>query len=267
LLLTACVLPEVSDATTGDSAAENGEAHMSSQMTVPEGVASAPSESAPAPRSGSAEALTDAGGLRDAHQQMRPEQSGSSASESADERFVCEGNQLLQCGPGASACLPLATCTSAILCDAQMGRCHQAACAPGSGICEGNVLLRCNADGTDYERESCGRSRQCNASRGRCDVCEPFSGECIDQRSRRVCRADGTAYEMQVCGGETPYCSGGRCVACLQHSDCPAIVCRNLDCRVGSCSKRAWPNDTPCVAPDGQAGTCSSGNCIANDAP
>jgi hypothetical protein len=241
------LLPEVSEVPSADGLApSNGSANTPPQVTAPEGVAPQPSDAPSPSNSDSALGPMDAG-------------RGSAAQEQPNhDRFICDGTHLLQCGPGISTCQPIEVCTSGLLCDASMGRCRQALCAPGTGVCEGNVLRKCNLDGTEYERED-RESRHCNALEARCDTCEPFSSICDGQRSRRVCRADGVTYDVETCTGASPYCYDGRCVVCAKDNDCPAATCRTPFCSAGACFLEGEPDGTPCVSSTGQAGTCLNG--------
>jgi hypothetical protein len=249
LLPTACLLPEVSEVTASDSLAP-----INSNPNTPP-----PSDALSPSNSDSAVEPVDAGRGMVAHDQPRnAEQSGSGGSEGHSDSFICDGNHLLQCGADSSMCQPIEVCTSVSLCDASMGRCRQALCAPGSGTCEGNVLRKCNVGGTEYEREDC-ESRHCNALEARCDTCEPFSSLCDGQRSRRICRVDGAAYELKACAGATPYCYDGRCVVCAKDNDCPAATCRTPFCSGGACFLEGEPDGTPCVSSTGQSGTCLNG--------
>jgi len=201
----------------------------------------------------------DAGRAPAADEQPRPGgQSGPSMPNGSGMRFVCDGNRLLRCDLGSSTCQPIKLCTSAPLCDAATGRCSPALCAPGSGMCEGNVLRKCNLDGTEYEREDC-ESRHCNAMHARCDSCVPFTSACDGERARRACAADGMAYELEACGGTNPYCYEGRCVACSKDEDCPAATCRTPFCSAGACFLENERDGTPCVSAAGEAGTCLNG--------
>lgn len=75
--------------------------------------------------------------------------------------------------------------------------CIPASCESGVIIgCQGNGLLRCNADGTDYEVVACANG--CDTANARCNDCTPEAALCSGT-SLMTCGSSGTVESTEEC--------------------------------------------------------------------
>lgn len=233
---TGCVLPEVSSGSSVSEAPPQSQ-HV---LTDEENAVVSPAQNADrnmirqpsGPEAGALPAASGASGTMTAGVQ--------STCEAA--QFRCDGNTLQECNPATQHYEKLDTCVSAAFCDATYGSCRAPDCLPGSGSCQGNVLHKCNADGTQFVDEACG-DRFCSNAHVACDVCEPGSTEC-DGDILLTCNTDGTGKNPHPCPTDLPLCIRGQCVQCVTNAECPRVgecytaVC-NMNLRCGAQPIRA----------------------------
>jgi len=175
----------------------------------------------------------------------------------------CDGATLDVCAQDGQSFSRVMDCVSGPLCDAESGSCIDATCEAGTTTCQGNTLLKCNADATDYElMMPCGQGT-CDAVGGDCNKCEPGTRTC-EQNTVLTCDASGQDYTSQRCSGDRKCVDEGRCVECVADGDCSELssedgckvgVCRNESCTTSNAILRS------CV---GQPGMCSGGRCVCN---
>ena len=103
-------------------------------------------------------------------------------------------------------------------------------CAPGLSRCEGTVLSRCNADGTELQQTDCAStpcadesSMGCTCAAGACVaiLCEPSETRCTEDGAAYVtCRGDGVAFaDRRNCPERT------RCIQDGGGAVCSADLC------------------------------------------
>lgn len=117
------------------------------------------------------------------------------------ERPVCAGGQCVECGrdndcPNGGRCVGTS--------------CVAAACSTGTTLCDGSVLLTCNADGTGWDTLSC--PNECVD--GTCVGCTPDDRVC-NGTTIMECADDGSQYNpVEVCQAGQQ-CGDGQCVDCF----------------------------------------------------
>jgi hypothetical protein len=148
----------------------------------------------------------------------------------------------MRCSADGVGFAMLMSCASDALCNAAQGRCDTPACRAGELSCSGDSLRECSVDQTSFREVMRCKAGLCDARAGICLACQPSSVRC-EGNTLVQCTTDGGSEQRYACEGNTPYCRGSECVACLSSSDCDSP---------GECS----------------AVTCSSaGECIYGDAP
>jgi hypothetical protein len=158
-----------------------------------------------------------------------------------------------------------------MLCDAFTGTCKSKACSTGDYKCDGNQLMKCNADLTGFDLDKACGSGMCNASAKRCNDCIPNETKCKDDRILLKCSPTGTGPAESRCSGTEQVCSDDRCVECTsdrdcgESDDCKMTVC---DVNTGTCgSPEVARLNATCTGSFG-AGVCDgNGSCVrcAND--
>ena len=124
------------------------------------------------------------------------------------------------CGGLCGECKPKQYCLE--------GECKAQVCAPGEKICDGDLVLKCNGQGSGFElKEDCGESGV-SCKDGQCESCK---ADCKDLQ----CGPDG-------CGGDCGTCKDGH--ACEQGVCYPE--CLNAGCPLGK----------KCVPDGGGSGLC-----------
>ncbi|MCC6624746.1 MAG: IgGFc-binding protein [Deltaproteobacteria bacterium] len=114
-----------------------------------------------------------------------------------------------RCGPqGCVACLGDGDCEGAARCVAD--RCVDSSCTTGEVICDGAVLLTCNAQGAWDTLPCPGECRD-----GACLGCAAGDRVCNGPSTVMRCKDDGSVYEaVETCDpGQT--CGDGACLTCL----------------------------------------------------
>jgi hypothetical protein len=116
--------------------------------------------------------------------------------------------------------------------------CSSNFCSPGAAACNGNVLTKCNADGSGYEvgGTDCGAGMICNSGLCKPKVCEPYSYSCKDG-DIISCYYDGLSYYVQQdCGGDARCLKpDGSNPACVPY-DCSPGLKACLGNQVGTCA-------------------------------
>jgi hypothetical protein len=268
--LASCVLPEVTSTPPDESSAVAAEATvaMSSEpppADAPTVLASEPESQAEAGAAGEAGAVSRAGAAGETATASQP----TAAAAPNVMCFRCDGVFLRKCSDAPNA-VPIAECTSAVLCDAKAGKCLSAMCAPNTATCKDNVLFKCNAQGTAYEETVCG-SKVCSEAHRSCDLCAMFR-EC-DGDTLVECDATGQSYKRTRCPSSAPYCHHNRCMECVNGTECPdgpSINCLENYCDLGQgiCRTRNRPYGDCTVDGSGEQGHCNSNSvCVAGAAP
>lgn len=139
--------------------------------------------------------------------------------------------------------------------------------AAGAGVlcgeepysCQGGVLFACEK-GFLQEKKTCGAGL-CDPVKGDCRLCVPDAVEgCLNETS--VLRCDETGYDkvLTSCTGEKPFCSGAKCVECLQNTDCKQeLNCYEAICANGNCIQEPVPQGT--VAKEQTPNDCQTSVC------
>lgn len=179
-----------------------------------------------------------------------------------DDEFQCEGAELLQCSEAGDGYQPAKTCATESLCNAVAGDCTDAACSPGQRVCDGDVLMQCNAAQTALEQLETCQPGLCDAQAGACDQCVPGAAECADASTALICNEDGTQLVQMPCPASTPACGGaGMCLECGKANDCDRPeACHEVECMAGSCVSRPLSSGT-CSGSFG-SGYCADGSCV-----
>ena len=212
---------------------------------------------------------------------------------------VCPG---LPCGEGRVCNAQLGECVDAgETCDVCFG---EGSCA-GDGECverDGRqvCLSPCGANDSCGSGESCVQgyceptSIGCDPCEGRCDqqqpICIEETGQCGECDVNNPCADGSTCGSNNRCGASCestcvidndcgmcdglPFCVEGRCVGCLQQTDCPARFscdttnfscisdpCAGISCQAGSSCDAASGR---CLKPDGSLGCSSAADCAAD---
>ncbi|TNF25659.1 MAG: hypothetical protein EP329_22650 [Deltaproteobacteria bacterium] len=127
---------------------------------------------------------------------------------------LCQGND--GCAAPTPYCSPTGICVQCLQdeqCSAghctAAGLCVSDSCTPGQATCNGNTLLTCNAQGTDWDALVC--SGGC--ADGSCVGCTPNERVC-NGNTVLQCNAGGTGFDPnQVCQDDEQ-CVNGQCVTC-----------------------------------------------------
>lgn len=138
--------------------------------------------------------------------------------------------------------------------------CIEASCEAGVIVgCQGNGLLRCNSDGTDYEVVAC--SNGCDNANGRCNDCVPNTATCSGS-SLLSCGPSGTVEATESCAlscapSPSPHCVHIEPRYLADVCNAPAA---NADFTVTSSGTLDTGLDSNCnggvVAPPGAPGLC-----------
>lgn len=188
---------------------------------------------------------------------------GACATCVSDVDYRCTGATLEVCAADGMTFQKKLECETAALCNTVAMTCTTATCAPNKITCQDNVLLKCNADGTDFaEMTPCGQGT-CDAKGGDCNVCTPGQKKC-DGAAVATCNAAGQAFDKTACGGGEKCVGAGQCVECAADADCSALT---KGCVVGACVSNMCTTKnalaaTKCTAAGNRPGTCSSGMCV-----
>lgn len=88
-------------------------------------------------------------------------------------------------------------------------------CTPDTSTCQGNSVVTCSRDGTQFRSTSCEAGERCvadspTAAECRVTVCSPDSIGCIDAASAYSCDATGTVQTRVPCGRDE-FCVEGVC--------------------------------------------------------
>jgi|GEM_PF-6904128 len=180
------------------------------------------------------------------------------------EDHQCTGVSLEQCAADGMSFTKLMDCETEGLCNAMLGQCTDAVCAPGQKACDGNNLVTCNADGTAIEGMDACANGMCDADGGDCNECQPGTKDC-DGDMAITCDATGQTWEPMACPSSAPKCVGlGQCVQCENDEDCGDLTegCKVGKCNQNRCMAANAPNSTMCQASGGKPGMCASGSCM-----
>lgn len=134
-----------------------------------------------------------------------------------------------QCNPASYHCAPYYYANTA--------HCAYNSCTPGSAICNGNTLTKCNADGSGYEPggTDCGTDQVCSGSSCTPKICQPYVNFCKD--------------------GDVHYCNYSGLSSYLER-DCGADArCLDTDAGVGCVPYDCTPGFKACIG--NQVGTCA----------
>lgn len=149
--------------------------------------------------------VTSDDGARCADVICTPNEIGCSDRETA---FLCDGTGTVQTD---------STCAEGRYC--ADGTCRDEACEPQSQICDGDVLLSCNEEGTSTTATRCAELSECSESAFGCScverscelrTCSPGSARCVGE-SRQECTRDGLTYLEPVDCGDDEVCIAGTC--------------------------------------------------------
>ena len=164
--------------------------------------------------------------------------------------FRCKGVELERCLSDGSGYEPFKTCDTEALCNAQAGDCTSSACSSGQKLCDGDVLMECAADRSQFTVLRECDAGLCNAETGACGACVPDSSSCADDTTALICDPDGSELVRKPCPAERPVCVGnGRCVQCGSTEDCgEAATCEVVFCDLasGKCEPQPAEARTPC---------------------
>jgi hypothetical protein len=143
----------------------------------------------------------------------------------------CLGKTLQVCSDDGTGYTAQEECDTEGLCNALLGMCTTAVCAPGKFSCQNNTLMQCNSAGTGFETnmKPCGQGT-CDAAGGDCNECEPGQKMC-SQNMAMTCDS-GQTLDMTPCPSGTKCVGAGECVECLSDSDCSSMT---KDCKLGVC--------------------------------
>jgi hypothetical protein len=155
-------------------------------------------------------------------------------------------------------------CDSEALCDAISKKCDPPACQPDEYKCEGNALLKCSEDLTEFDIDnpSC-PTELCDEPGKKCNKCMPSMVTCKDQSTLTTCATDGSGSTDAKCPDSTPICNVDKCVQCVSEDKCkPMSDCQTSTCMNGMCTAvQSKPVDSMCVTNGGKV--CDlTGNCV-----
>lgn len=160
----------------------------------------------------------------------------------ACEQVACVAGNMCGVKPRPAA----ETCTGG-MCD---GAGHCLVCLSNQHVCQGPALLTCSADHTGFEAsETCASEAYCDATAGKCKVCDPGTAWCNDAHTRQACAADGF-MKLAPESDSSRFCTGaGVWTACRTSADCPAAtgVCTTASCEAGTCAAVKSPAGTGCA--------------------
>lgn len=115
---------------------------------------------------------------------------------------VCQGAELWRCDTRLRRMVLADTCSSAALCDAELGACAAAACLPDQTRCQGASFEVCNPSGTAFDRvEQCLSASACDPDAGcQAPECTPGQRRCAGG-ALQECNVAGTGFDnLQSCG-------------------------------------------------------------------
>jgi hypothetical protein len=173
-----------------------------------------------------------------------------------NEPTACESNT--ECPPATPFCSVSGQCFECLTdgdCEGEAvctnGLCLSQSCTPGQKLCNGDKLLTCNADGTDWDVYECpGEAGWCEA--GACIGCEPGYAACSGKSERVICAEDGSVLLSETCPTDT-FCVEGACLACYPGTK------QCLGDWVQACNTAGgWENEEDCAA---SGSACSGGIC------
>lgn len=174
--------------------------------------------------------------------------------------FRCTGAKLESCAAdGSGFTAKSKQCDTVALCNDKVGECTTSACVPNKFVCDGDMLRTCNKDQTALEDVKPCESDLCDAVAGECDVCTPGEKTC-DGDTVVTCNTQGQGYTRSACSGNTTQCTGGKCVACTQNSECDDPgTCKQRYCNTakGTCEPKDMYDHDTC-----DDGVCSGGVCV-----
>jgi hypothetical protein len=149
-------------------------------------------------------------------------------------KFQCKEARLERCANDGSGWELFMTCDSAALCNATAGACTDKACTATTRVCSGDTLNGCNASLTALAPIMTCDAGMCDQAQGECDVCVANAKECQGNVAV-TCDANGRQATRSTCQGTTPRCTGsGRCVQCVDNTDCKGAheLCVDNRCEV-----------------------------------
>lgn len=212
---------------------------------------------------------------------------GCSPPGCAPGRYRCLGNQLSLCNVNRTGYLePVAACTTARHCDANLGRCSTEPCIPGQRQCSGDeyqecaaggwqVLQRCDEGGPCDPQTGC-QPALCGPNEYRCDGAELL--RCNVERtgwipvetceSAALCDVHAKRCEAPACLPGARRCSAfGQLERCREGRDGWDLA---LDCATRAGLPRG-PNASAACDPSGEGqclpgASCTSGALRCNDA-
>ena len=224
--------------------------------------------------------------------------SGQSCSGSKCKSTACTPScNTGACGPGSDGCGGTCSCASGDQC---VGGVCQKTCTKNASFCEGDVLLRCEADGilSQYKcsQASClaagyaGYSECGPSTLGEaaclCIPCTVDNNQCVDGKVLQSCDPDSGKLSKLTCTG-TSVCFGGACVDPTCKPSCNGTTCGPKSdgcggscncggddvCVSGYCLPPCSKQDDYCIGnelafcdlEDGKFAytTCSAAKCIA----
>jgi hypothetical protein len=173
-----------------------------------------------------------------------------------DESNTCESHT--ECPPTTPFCSVSGQCFECLTdgdCEGDAvctnGLCLSQSCSPGQKVCNGDKLLTCNADGTDWDVYECpGEAGWCEA--GACIGCEPGYAACSGKSERVICAEDGSVLLTETCPGDD-FCVEGECLSCYPGTK----QCFGEWVQVCSAAG-AWENEEDCTL---SGSSCSGGIC------
>ena len=88
-------------------------------------------------------------------------------------------------------------------------------CNSGEKVCSGNTAETCNANGTDWNRQTCTVDQYCEVGECKNFICSPGETRCSTDNPQ-ICSTDRKGWNSStnevVCGGNR-FCDSGSCVA------------------------------------------------------
>jgi hypothetical protein len=149
------------------------------------------------------------------------------------------------------------------------------ACSPGSMICQGNAVAKCDGAGRPGAPKACAPDQTCvqSGNRARCtnqsQLCKPNSLQC-DPTGELVqaCSADGSSLSTaQNCAARGLRCDGGTCVDLFCKPN--ALFCDSTGlrlCNAAGTGSTSWLDCAPGQYCDPLVLACRQGVCMPNQA-
>ncbi|MBI2395060.1 MAG: hypothetical protein HYV09_36155 [Deltaproteobacteria bacterium] len=134
---------------------------------------------------------------------------GANACVCAPNAYLCSGATLLRCAVDGSDYASVATCPSASLCDASLGRCTE--CTPSSYYCVGADRYSCSSVGIGSKVATCINAALCASGSGAScgtPVCATDEKTCSGSTAR-TCNATRTGWVDEACAIG---CAAGSCI-------------------------------------------------------